>query len=68
MPDLAGRVPHDASQMYARNVMALLGVMTKDGELSIDMDDEILAGCCVTHGGEVVHPVVRRLIETGTET
>jgi NAD(P) transhydrogenase subunit alpha len=58
--DLAGQVAHDASQMYARNVTALLGRMTADGELAIDMEDEILAGCGITHAGEVVHPVVRR--------
>ena len=61
--DLAGQVAHDASQMYARNATALLDLMTADGELSIDMNDEILAGCGITHQGEVVHPVVRRLIE-----
>ena len=66
--DLASQVAHDASQMYARNAMALLGLMTEEGELSLDMDDEILAGCGITHGGEVVHPVVRRLIEQETGT
>ena len=61
--DLAGQVAHDASQMYARNATELLGRMTEDGELAIDMEDDILAGCGITHGGEVVHPVVRRTIE-----
>ncbi len=66
--DLAGMVAHDSSQMYARNATSLLGRMTTDGALSIDMEDEILAGCGITHGGHVVHPVVRRQIEKESGT
>ncbi|MFZ0625283.1 MAG: Re/Si-specific NAD(P)(+) transhydrogenase subunit alpha [Acidimicrobiia bacterium] len=59
--DLAGRVAVDASQMYSRNVTALLDRLTDDdGEPAIDLDDEITSGACITHDGRVVHPVVRR--------
>jgi len=45
-----------ASQLYARNVQALLELMTgEDGRLTLDFDDEIIAGACVTRGGEIVH-------------
>jgi NAD(P) transhydrogenase subunit alpha len=45
-----------ASQLYARNIEALLGLMISDeGELSLDFDDEVIAGACITRGGEVVH-------------
>jgi proton-translocating NAD(P)+ transhydrogenase subunit alpha len=45
-----------ASQLYARNVQALLGLMIDDsGELSLDFDDEVIAGACITRGGEIVH-------------
>jgi NAD(P) transhydrogenase subunit alpha len=44
-----------ASQLFARNIEALLGLMVRDGELVIDFDDEVLAGACVTRGGEIVH-------------
>ncbi len=61
--DLPGRAAYDASSMYARNLMALLARMTGDGgETAVDLDDEILAGACVTHDGRVVHPVVRRTL------
>ena len=44
-----------ASQLYARNVEALLGLMVRDGELVLDFEDEVIAGACVTRGGEIVH-------------
>jgi NAD(P) transhydrogenase subunit alpha len=45
-----------ASQLYARNIQSLLGLMIGDsGELSLDFDDEVIAGACITRGGEIVH-------------
>jgi len=45
-----------ASQLYARNIEALLGLMlTDDGQLNLDYDDEVIAGACITRGGEIVH-------------
>jgi NAD(P) transhydrogenase subunit alpha len=44
-----------ASQLYARNIEALLGLMVRDGQLALDFDDEVIAGACVTRGGEIVH-------------
>ena len=50
--DLASQMPYHASQLYARNVTALLLHLAPDGELALDFDDEITAGACVT-GREV---------------
>jgi len=45
-----------ASQLYARNIQALMGLMISDaGELSLDFEDEVIAGACITRGGEIVH-------------
>jgi NAD(P) transhydrogenase subunit alpha len=45
-----------ASQLYARNIESLLGLMvSEEGELKLDFDDEIIAGACVTRDGEIVH-------------
>jgi proton-translocating NAD(P)+ transhydrogenase subunit alpha len=45
-----------ASQLYARNIEALLGLMfSEEGELHLDFDDEVIAGACITRGGEIVH-------------
>jgi NAD(P) transhydrogenase subunit alpha len=55
--NLASTLAEHASQMYARNVSALLELMVgEDGSLQLDFDDEIIAGACVTRGGEIVHP------------
>ena len=50
--DLASQMPYHASQLYARNVTALLLHLAPEGELALDFDDEITAGACVT-GREV---------------
>jgi NAD(P) transhydrogenase subunit alpha len=57
--NLPAEVPAHASQMYARNVVTFLDhLLSEDGGLSFDLEDEITAGTLVTRGGEVVHPVV----------
>ena len=48
-----------ASQLYARNITELLHTFVKNGELAIDMTDEVIAGACVTHAGEIVNPAVK---------
>ena len=53
--ELASTMPYHASQMYSRNIVALLNNMLKDGALNLDLEDEVTKGCLVTHGGEVVH-------------
>jgi NAD(P) transhydrogenase subunit alpha len=43
-----------ASQLYAKNVENLLGLLVDDeGNLKLDFDDEIVAGACITHEGEI---------------
>ena len=46
--NLPSTVPVHASQLYARNVQALLTHLAPEGELNLDWDDEIIAGACVT--------------------
>jgi H+-translocating NAD(P) transhydrogenase subunit alpha len=46
--NLASTMPYHASQLYARNVTALLQHLAPEGELALDWDDEITAGACVT--------------------
>jgi NAD(P) transhydrogenase subunit alpha len=48
LTNLASSVPVHASQLYARNVQALLSHLAPEGELVLDWDDEITAGACVT--------------------
>ena len=54
--DLAAEMPEHASALYARNVQALLELLvSKEGQLELNWDDEILAGACITRDGEIVH-------------
>ena len=50
--NLPSTMPSHASQLYARNVAALLTHLAPDGELNLDWDDEITAGACVTRQKE----------------
>jgi H+-translocating NAD(P) transhydrogenase subunit alpha len=51
-----------ASEMYARNLINLLGLIIKDGNIAMDFNDEIIAGSLVTHGGEIKNQSVMKLI------
>jgi H+-translocating NAD(P) transhydrogenase subunit alpha len=51
--NLPATMPFHASQMYSRNVTALLLHLAQDGRLAIDLEDEITRGCVVTHDGVV---------------
>ncbi|MBV8219993.1 MAG: Re/Si-specific NAD(P)(+) transhydrogenase subunit alpha [Solirubrobacterales bacterium] len=53
-----------ASQLYARNIQSLLGLMISDeGELTLDFDDEVIAGACITRDGEIVHEAAKAAAE-----
>ena len=52
--NLAGEMPLPASQLYAKNLENLLGLLVSEvGELTIDFEDDIVAAACITHGGEI---------------
>ena len=55
MKDAASAMPADASRLYAKNVVNLLLLMTKDGEVVPDFADEVVAGTCLTHDGVIRH-------------
>ena len=64
--NLPSTMPTHASQLYSKNVTNLLALITRDGVVAIDMEDEIVKGACVTHGGEIVHPATREMLEAAT--
>jgi len=55
-------IPVHASQLYARNVANLLLLMIKDGQLNLDLEDDVIKGAVVTHGGEVVNENARKMM------
>jgi NAD(P) transhydrogenase subunit alpha len=56
--NLAATVPYHASQLFSRNMTAFLQLLNKDGELHVDMTDDVVGPSCVTHQGQVVNPRV----------
>ena len=57
--NLPGRIAADASALYARNLVAFLDLLVKDGAVALDLEEEILKAAVVTHGGSVVHEGVK---------
>jgi NAD(P) transhydrogenase subunit alpha len=64
--NLPAEVPVHSSQLYARNILNLIALIVKNGELTIDLGDEVLAGACVAHKGAPVNPRVVKLLETAS--
>jgi NAD(P) transhydrogenase subunit alpha len=60
--NLASSVPHDASQMYSRNVVSFLGVLLPEAADTPALADEIVRETVTTRAGEVVHARVRELL------
>jgi NAD(P) transhydrogenase subunit alpha len=58
--NLPSTMADHASSLYARNVQSLLELMVSEGELSLDFEDEIIKGACITHEGEIVHEEARK--------
>jgi NAD(P) transhydrogenase subunit alpha len=57
-------MPYHASQMYSRNIQSLLGLMiTKEGKLNLDMNDDVIKGTVITKDGEVVHEQTKKVLE-----
>lgn len=62
--NLPSLLPIHASQMYAKNIQNLLGVLLdKDGALNLNMEDEIVAGTVITRDGEIVHEGTKARIQ-----
>ena len=61
--NLAATVPVHASQLYSRNVTAFLSLIIKDGELQIDMQDDVVGPSCVTHQGAWVNSRVAAMVK-----
>ncbi len=60
--NLPSEVPFDASQMYSRNLLNFLSLLLKDGELKIDLEDDILRDTLLLREGELVSERIKELI------
>jgi NAD(P) transhydrogenase subunit alpha len=62
--NLPATMPEHSSQLFARNVLALLELFVgEDGALKLDFDDEIVAGACIVREGEIVHAGAKSAVE-----
>lgn len=57
--NLPSQLANHASLLYAKNILALLNLLIKDGALNFDFEDEILLNTTITHQGEIISPLVK---------
>jgi len=56
--NVPGRLAYDASSLYARNLLNFISLLIdkESGDLTIDWEDEIVTGTCLTRDGKIIHP------------
>ena len=65
--NVPSQMPVAASRLYSANLVNLLALMVKDGEIDVDFEDEIIDGSCVTHAGEVRFAPAREALDGGSD-
>jgi len=55
-------MPVHASQLYAKNVSSFVNYMIKEGDLNLDLEDEIISGAMFTHKGEITHQTTNKMV------
>ncbi len=63
--NLPSEIPANASQMYAKNLTTFMKHLAPEGELVLDLEDEITSGAMLTHAGQIVNEAVRARAEGG---
>jgi proton-translocating NAD(P)+ transhydrogenase subunit alpha len=54
--NLPATMPSDASKMYGKNVLNFLQlIITKEGTINLNWEDDLVKGSCVAHNGEITH-------------
>jgi NAD(P) transhydrogenase subunit alpha len=61
--NLTATVPYHASQMYSKNLVTFLDLLVKEGQLNMDMEDEIIRDTLVTKDGQVVNEKVNEILK-----
>ena len=63
--NLPAQTATHASEMFARNLFTFAQLLVADGALTLDFADDLVAGSCLTHGGEIRHAGTREAIGHG---
>lgn len=66
MKDVPSSMAYDASRLFAKNVANLLELMIKDKKVQPDFEDEVVAGACLTHDGQIRHEPTAEAIAAGS--
>lgn len=60
---LASDMPADASKVYGKNVFNFLQlILTKEGQINLNFEDDIVKGCCMAHDGLVINERIQSLL------
>ncbi len=60
---LANNMPSDASKLYGKNILNFLQlIITKEGALNLNFEDDLVKGTCIVHNGEVTNERVKALL------
>lgn len=62
-PNLPSLVPTNSSQVYSKNIMALLEHISQEGKVELNLDDEIIKGALITFKKEIVHEKTKSLLQ-----
>lgn len=61
-PNIPSHVSTHASEVYSKNIMNLLQYISKDGQVNLNLEDEIVKGSLITYNKEVINPRVKELL------
>lgn len=65
--NLPATVPFHASALYSKNMTTFLNLLVREGEIKLDLEDEIIRETLLTDGGKVIHPRLREMLDLGGE-
>jgi NAD(P) transhydrogenase subunit alpha len=61
--NLQATMPSDASKLYGKNLLNFLALITnKEGNVTLNWDDDLVKGSCITHNREIVHERVKEIV------
>ncbi len=66
--NLPAEMPVHASQLYSRTLLAILEDFTDENGFTVNFDDEVFAGACVSHDGKIVNERVKALVDGNVTT
>ncbi|MGB1557423.1 MAG: NAD(P) transhydrogenase subunit alpha [Oceanococcaceae bacterium] len=60
--NVPSRLAEHASELYAKNLLNFLELIVVEGELKLNFEDDIVAGSCLTHAGEIKHEPTKQAL------